>query len=81
VDDSYASLQSHLNGHRMFRDRIHWTGNKRGLQLNVARQLRRNVDIVETEPNVTGHHDKIIVSESHTSWISDEDLGRCKAKE
>lgn len=59
----------------MLGNSIHGTGYKGCPQLDVARELGRNVHIVETESNVSWHHNEIIVRISNTARILDKDLG------
>ena len=79
VDNANASLQGHHDGHFVFCDSIHRTGNQGSLESNILGQLGRRVDLSNAESNMARHHDQVIVSIGHTSRVANENLRRSES--
>jgi hypothetical protein len=62
----------------VFRNGIHGTRDKGRSQLDVARELTADIDIVETESNVSRHHNEIIVRIGDATRVPDKDLRGCE---
>jgi hypothetical protein len=72
VNDSDSTLECHGDGHFMFRDSVHGTGNKGCLDGYFLGKFSGYVDIVKTEGDVTWHHDEIIVGVGYERGIVHE---------
>ena len=62
MDDPNASLKGHGNRHLVFRDSVHWGRHEWSIQLDISGELRGNVNVANTEMNVSRHHDEIVIS-------------------
>lgn len=75
MDDPNAAHERHCNGHAVFRDRVHGARDKGRLQLNVARQVRFNDNVVKTKGDMAGHENQVIVCVGDAGGVTNEDLG------
>lgn len=72
MDDPNPTLECHGDGHFMFRDGVHRTRNKGYLDGYFLGKFGGDVDIVEAEGDMTGHHDEIVVGVGHEGGIVDK---------
>ena len=75
VNDTNATLECHSDRHLVFRYCVHWGRHKGSVQPDIAGQIRRDIDITDSEMDVSWHHNEIIVCIGNTGGVFHEYLG------
>jgi hypothetical protein len=72
VDDTKASLQSHVNGHLVLGNSVHRRGHERGLQSNALGDGRIKHNFRCGETNVAWENEEVIVSKTSVFFGVDQ---------